>query len=89
MPYPTSQDEPLLSPFWVVRGFPVVITLLVAVAFFLHNDTVRSVCLGGALGLVISLTVYSFSIKGVILKQTEQASDVKSYPSPNPPAKAS
>jgi len=80
MPHPTSQDEPLLSPLWVVRGFPVVITLLVATAFFLHNDTVRSICLGGALGLLIGLTVYSFSIKGVILKQTDQPSDVKRYP---------
>jgi hypothetical protein len=80
MPYPTSQDEPLLSPLWLIRGFPVVITLLVAVAFLLHNDTLRSVCLGGALGLLMGLTIYSFSIKGVILKQTEQPSDVKRYP---------
>jgi hypothetical protein len=80
MPHTTSQDEPLLSPLWLVRGFPVVITLLVATAFFLHNDTVRSACLGGALGLLISLTVYSFSIKGVILKQSDQPSDVKRYP---------
>jgi hypothetical protein len=80
MSHPTSQDEPLLSPLWLVRGFPVVITLLVATAFFFHDDTARSVCLGGALGLLIGLTVYSFSIKGVVLKNTAQPSDVKSYP---------
>jgi hypothetical protein len=80
MSHPTSQDQPLLSPLWLVRGFPVVITLLVATAFFFHNDTARSICLGGALGLVLSLTVYSFSIKGVILKQNDQASDIKRHP---------
>jgi len=80
MSHLTSQDEPLLSPLWMVRGFPVVITFLVAIAFFLHNDMVRSTCLGGALGLLISLAVYSFSIKDVILKRTEQGSDVKRYP---------
>jgi len=80
MPHPTAQNEPLVSPLWMVRGFPVVITLIVATAFFFHNDTARSICLGGALGLLIGLSVYSFSIKGVILKQNDQPSDVKHYP---------
>lgn len=47
---------------------------------FAKRENVHSVCLGGAFGVLIGYTVFSFGIKSVVLKHAEQAADVERYP---------
>jgi hypothetical protein len=77
----TDPKAPLLSPFLLVRGFPCVAAILVALAMaFSKSEDLHSIFLGGALGILIGCTAFSFSIKSITLKQTEQPSDVQRYP---------
>ena len=54
--------------------------LVGAAMLFAKHENVHSVCLGGAFGVLIGYTVFSFGIKNVVLKQSDQASDVERYP---------
>jgi hypothetical protein len=78
MSNPASQ--PPLNPIWAVRGLPGAAMILVALAqFVLKTSPWHDMCLGGALGLLISTVVFSFEIKTVVLKNKPQPSDVNRY----------
>jgi hypothetical protein len=77
---PLLTKDGWLNPIWVVRGLPIGGTLFVALAFFIKRPTFQGAFLGAALGLLLSYCVFSFQIKGVVLKDTPQPSDVQKYP---------
>jgi hypothetical protein len=80
MPTPNSAEEPLVNPIWAVRGLPGLATILVGLAqFVLKASPLHDMCLGGALGLLISSVVFSFSVKTVVLKDKPQPADVDRY----------
>ncbi len=47
---------------------------------FTKHENVHSVCLGGAFGVLLGYTVFSFAIKSIVLRNAEQATDVQRYP---------
>jgi hypothetical protein len=47
---------------------------------FAKHENVHSVCLGGAFGVLLGYTVFSFGIKSIVLRHAEQTSDVHRYP---------
>jgi hypothetical protein len=76
---PLLTKDSWLNPMWVLRVLPITATILVALAFFSHRETLRDVFLGGALGLLFTFCVFSFEIKTVVLKNKPQSSDVNRY----------
>ena len=78
----TASNAPILSPLFVVRGFPLIATFLIAMAMvFTRHDNIRSVCLGGAFGVLLGYTVFSFAgIKNVALRLPGDETDAQRYP---------
>lgn len=77
---PLLTKDRYLNPIWPVRGFAAVSAILIALAQFLFKTgNVHDLCLGGALGLLIGLCVFSSGIKAVVLKNTPQPSDAEPY----------
>jgi selenophosphate synthetase-related protein len=77
---PLLTEDRYLNPIWLVRGFSGLSAILVALAEFLvKTGPFHDVCLGGALGLLIGLCVFSSGIKAVVLKNSPQPSDVHPY----------
>lgn len=80
-----SSQEPLLNPIWILRVAPILVTVLLMIAFATSNfprfqhETIHGLCLGLATGMMIPLTVFITSIKSVTMKNTPQPSDVQSY----------
>jgi len=73
-------EDHWLNPIWTLRFFSVTPALLIGLAMlFPRSGTLHSMCLGGALGLLIGFCVFSTSIKGVTLKDTPQPSDVEAH----------
>lgn len=69
------------SGLWFIRITPLVSTLCLLLAMFVfksgnHHDFL----LGLAAGLLIALSLQSFSIKAIELDDSPQASDVERYP---------
>lgn len=54
--------------------------LVGAAMLFAKHENVHSVCLGGAFGVLLGYTVFSFGIKNIVFKYVEPASDVERYP---------
>ena len=80
MQEPPSVKEPLVNPVWAVCGLPGAAAILVGLAeFVVKAAPMHDMCLGGALGLLISFCAFSFGIKTVVLKNTPQPSDVNRY----------
>jgi hypothetical protein len=78
---PTASNAPLLNPLVAVRGFPLIATFLLAMAMvFTKHESIRSVCLGGAFGVLLGYTVFSFGIRAVALKLPGQATGPQRYP---------
>jgi len=77
----SDSNAPLLNPLVAVRGFSFTAMVLVGLAMlFTGHENVRSVCLGGAFGVLIGTTVFTFGIKSLALKHAERATDEHSYP---------
>ena len=76
-----ASNAPLLNPLFVVRGFPLIATFLLAIAMvFTRHENIRSVCLGGAFGVLLGYTVFTFGIRAVALKLPGHATDPQRYP---------
>jgi hypothetical protein len=77
---PLMTQDHWLNPIWTLRFFCVTPTLLVALAMLVfRSGTLHSMCLGGALGLLIGFCVFSTGIKRVVLKDTPQPADVEPH----------
>ena len=70
----------IVHPIWLIRFFPLLGLIMVAAAmFFSGNATLRSMCLGGALGILVGATVFAWQVQDVTLKSNDQPSDVERY----------
>jgi len=78
----TASNAPLLNPLFVVRGFPLIATFLLAIAMvFTKHENLRSVCLGGAFGVLLGYTVFAFTgIRTVALKLPGHLTERQRYP---------
>jgi uncharacterized membrane protein len=77
---PLLTEDRWLNPIWLVRGFPVAVALLIALAMSVFKSgALHAMCLGGALGLLVGLCAFSTGIKAVVLKNTPQPSDVEPH----------
>ncbi len=41
---------------------------------FAADENIRSICLGGAFGVLIGTTIFSFGVKAIVLKHAARAS---------------
>jgi hypothetical protein len=75
---PLMTEDHWLNPIWTLRFFSVTPALLIGLAMlFSRFSTLHSMCLGGALGLLIGFCVFSTSIQRVTLKDTPQPADAE------------
>jgi len=56
-------NQAVISPVWLFRLFPPVITVLVALATLVLKGAPHDFCLGLALGLLIGLTVSCWQLQ--------------------------
>jgi hypothetical protein len=79
----SDANAPFLNPLVVVRGFSFTAMVLVGLAMlFTGHESVRSVCLGGAFGVLIGTTVFTFGMRNISLKHAERATAKRRYPAP-------
>ena len=77
----SDSNAPLLNPLIAVRGFSLAAMVLVGLAMlFTGHENVRSMCLGGAFGVLIGTTVFTFGIKSIALKRAEHSTDERRFP---------
>jgi hypothetical protein len=70
-------DTPLINPLYGLRGMVLAAALAVAAAMLpSQSEVIRSFCEGLPFGLLIGLTIISFSIKSVDLLDTSQPSGI-------------
>jgi uncharacterized BrkB/YihY/UPF0761 family membrane protein len=77
-----NPSDTLVQPIWLYRVLPslAVVALILAQTVAAKNPAWHDTLVGFATGLLIILCVVGFSAKAIILKDTEQPSDVHRYP---------
>ena len=77
---PLLTEDHWMNPIWTLRFFSITPTLLLALAMLVfRTGNLHEFCLGAALGLLIGFCVYSTGIRGVVLRDTPQPSDVERH----------
>ena len=81
MPSPEPHNESILNPVWSLRVLALLATLSLALATLVFKTSpLHEMCVGGALGLLVPLCVFTFSIKGIAMKEDTRKPDVESLP---------
>jgi hypothetical protein len=70
-----------LSSLLLVRGIPALAMVLVGLDLLFHNlESVHSLCIGGAFGLLIGYSYLATQIKGVTFKEVQDSPRERQYP---------
>jgi hypothetical protein len=77
-----NPTDALVQPIWLYRVMPTLalIALVLAQTLAAKNAMWHDLLVGFGTGLLVVLCVVGFSAKAVIVKDTEQPSDVHRYP---------
>ena len=72
-----SSTGPVVFPIWMLRMAPAAVLVAVALAMFVFKSgNAHAVCLGFSVGMMISFVTWTWSVQEVVMKNTEQPSDV-------------